>query len=194
MKTLFIDLETTGLSGNKDTIIELAAILDQGGKEKAVFHKYCRPQERPGNFDKVTELTGITWEFLEKHGLPESVLFNSFLAFLDENVNKFDRADKMIFCAYNAKFDEWFIRQFFKRYDNKYFGAYFYTGVLDILGTVNFCIRRGLIGVPPSLKNADVAKFLKIKVDEKQLHSALYDMKLSKQIEETLENKIFERN
>lgn len=193
MKTLFIDLETTGLSSHRNSIIELAAILEEGNEVKEVYHKYCKPETRPADFDKITGITGITWDFLEKHGIPEKILYNSFLSFLDKYIDKFDKKDKLVFCAYNARFDESFLRELFKRHDNSYYGAYFYPGTLDIMTTLNFCIRHKMIDTPLGFKNADTAAHLGIKFDKKLLHSAIEDIRLSKKIQETLEILIFER-
>ena len=190
MKTIFIDVETTGLDCYKNSIIEMAAIYEDGEKEEEIFHAYCKPDTLPEAFEVIEQLTGITWDLLEKHGLPENVFYNKFISWLDSLIDKFEKKDKAVFCAYNAAFDNSFVRQLFKRNNNNFFGSYFFPGSLDIMAALELAIRKDKIGIPPSFKNADVAKFLNIEVDEALTHSALYDISLSKKVLEKIERLI----
>ncbi len=91
------DLETTGLSSWKDTIIEIGAVLFKGGKEEDRFQTFVDPQ-RPLD-RKIVELTGITDDMLKGAPLIEEVL-PKFLEFVGDRV----------LVAHNADFDTGFIR------------------------------------------------------------------------------------
>jgi len=91
------DLETTGLSADKDTIIEIGAVLFSGGKEQKRFQTFVDPQRKLSA--EIINLTGITDEMLVGAPLIDEVL-PQFLAFVG------DRA----VVAHNAKFDTSFIR------------------------------------------------------------------------------------
>ena len=186
MKTLWLDLETTGLDHKTDTIIELAALYENGN-DKAVFHKYCKPDERPENFDKIEELTGITWEFLEEKGIPESELYKQFIEFLSSKIDKFDKSDKAIIAAYNATFDDQFLRELFLRNNDKYYGSWFLTSRIDILSTVAMAYRFDVLDLQHNNKCETIANALGIEI---KAHSAIEDIKASRQIQLKLEHRL----
>lgn len=199
-KRIWIDLETTGLNYEKDTITELALLyeeLDEKGNtiKKSKLHEYCLPDKKPKDFHVIEELTGITWEFLEKQGIPEEDLFNKLIEFLDSRINRFNKEDKAFFLAYNAPFDAQFIRELFKRFskDQVFFGNYFYHIPIDIMGVTALCCMLGLVEIPENFKNLTVGKHLGIKeATDLKAHSAINDIKISRHIQLTLQNKLKE--
>jgi len=91
------DLETTGLSAENDTIIEIGAVLFSGGKEQKRFQTFVDPQRKLT--PEIVSLTGITDDMLAGAPLIDEVL-PQFLAFVGDRV----------VVAHNAKFDTGFIR------------------------------------------------------------------------------------
>ncbi|HIQ67608.1 MAG TPA: PolC-type DNA polymerase III [Candidatus Faecousia excrementigallinarum] len=92
------DLETTGLSSQKDEIIEIGAVRMQGGKELDRFQTFVNPGRRLEQ--KIVELTGITDAMLADAPSIEKVL-PEFLEFVGDRV----------LVAHNADFDTGFIRE-----------------------------------------------------------------------------------
>ena len=92
------DLETTGLSSQKDEIIEIGAVRMQGGKELDRFQTFVNPRRRLEQ--KIVELTGITDAMLADAPSIEKVL-PEFLEFVGDRV----------LVAHNADFDTGFIRE-----------------------------------------------------------------------------------
>ena len=92
------DLETTGLSSQKDEIIEIGAVRMQGGKELDRFQTFVNPRRRLEQ--KIVELTGITDAMLADAPSIETVL-PEFLEFVGDRV----------LVAHNADFDTGFIRE-----------------------------------------------------------------------------------
>ena len=92
------DLETTGLSSQKDEIIEIGAVRMQGGKELDRFQTFVNPRRRLEQ--KIVELTGITDAMLTDAPSIETVL-PEFLEFVGDRV----------LVAHNADFDTGFIRE-----------------------------------------------------------------------------------
>ena len=91
------DLETTGLSSENDTIIEIGAVLFSGGKEQKRFQTFVDPKRKLS--PEIVSLTGITDEMLI--GAPEiEEVLPQFMEFVGDNV----------VVAHNAKFDTGFIR------------------------------------------------------------------------------------
>ncbi|MBE6960734.1 MAG: PolC-type DNA polymerase III [Ruminococcaceae bacterium] len=93
-----VDLETTGLSLENDTITEIGAVLFRDGKEVANFQSFVAVHRKldPENI----KLTGITDEMLA--GAPEiDAVLPEFMKFVGNRV----------IVAHNAKFDTGFIRK-----------------------------------------------------------------------------------
>jgi len=175
-KVIWIDVETTGLDHKTDTIIELAALYENGD-DKSIFHLYILPDKKPMDFEVIEDLTGITWEYLEKNGICEPEAYGKFAKWLGSHIDKYKKTDKAIFAAYNARFDNDFIREFFLRNYDNYFGSWFYSAPLDIMGTVIQCVRLGKIPVPENFKNQTTCEFFGIK---HKSHSAIEDIKASR--------------
>ncbi len=79
-----IDLETTGLSYEKDRIIELAAIRVINGEISEEFNKLIK-MEAPLP-EQVIQLTGITNEMLAEKGEPFQSAFEQFIQFIQSDV------------------------------------------------------------------------------------------------------------
>ena len=184
MKTIWIDVETTGIEPATNTIIELAALYENG-KDKDIFHTYILPDVFPAEFSTIEELTGITWEYLQHNGITEQQAYTDFIAWLGKHIDKYDKEDKAIFAAYYARFDNDFIRELFKRNNDNYFGSWFYSAPLDIMGTVIQCVRLGLMPVPVNFKNITICEFFGI---EHKAHSAKDDIMASRKAQIKMED------
>lgn len=154
MKILFIDIETTGLNSEVDRITELSAIVRVDGRIKARYTK-----------KNITQ-----YEF-----------YRTFVQFLDNHVDKFDKQDKFLFAGYNSGFDMDFIRTLFKRNNNDFYGSYFWNPYYDIMQVALHKLRNKRHRLE-NFKLSTVARFLGIPVRESQLHNAEYDCTLAKDV------------
>jgi DNA polymerase III epsilon subunit-like protein len=199
-KTIWCDVETTGLSHKTNQIIELAMLYEDGNENnKSVFHKFCKPDVKPDTWDKpiiksgnnkmvtISEYTGITWEYLEKNGISERELYEQAKAFLDKRIAARNPDDKAIFAAYNAGFDNRFMRALWDKHGDKYFGSYFESANLDILATVALARKNGVLPKLVNNQQDTVAKHFGIKFKS---HSAIEDIKAGRQVQMILERKL----
>ncbi len=92
------DLETTGLSPENDTIIEIGAVIMQQGKEVSRYQTFVNPGRKLES--KIVELTGITDDMLRDAPTIDQVM-PEFLEFVGNRP----------LVAHNAKFDTGFVRQ-----------------------------------------------------------------------------------
>ena len=169
IKPIWIDLETTGLDPDKNSIIEFAAVY-----EDEVFHKYSLPHIKPDDYYETKELTGIAWEFLEVAGLSEKELYRQFLIFLDSIVDKFDKTDKLIFSGYGTRFDVDFTRELFNRNNNNFFGSYFFSVNFDVMSEVAYwLLNRDIIPLPENFKLKTICNYFGIDFNA---HSAIEDI------------------
>lgn len=97
MNILFFDLETTGLSSAKDSIIEIAAVvIDQNYNIVDTFQSFINPG-KPISY-MITKITGIDNNTV-KHARSENVVLNEFMRFVQKhkphavaghNIKRFD--------------------------------------------------------------------------------------------------------
>lgn len=84
-KYIVWDLETSGLDARADKILEVGAMLVQDGEitwknSWLIKHPDFQPSE------KITEITGITPELLEKEGLDRDYVMDQFMELLDNHI------------------------------------------------------------------------------------------------------------
>jgi len=97
-RLVVFDFETTGLDSEIDQIIEIGALLVEGGKPVQEFSTLVKPTVELE--DTITKITGITKSMLADKPAIEDVL-PEFLRFFDGS----------ILVAHNAEFDMGFLRK-----------------------------------------------------------------------------------
>lgn len=105
MDYLALDLETTGLSPNKERIIEIGAVkyrADMPEEEFTCLIRSCQPLPQ-----LVAELTGITRELLNEQGEAEETAIRRFFEFAE---------DMPVLLGHNILFDYSFLKHAASRY------------------------------------------------------------------------------
>jgi DNA polymerase III epsilon subunit-like protein len=109
IRYIIYDFETSGLNPYNDDIIEIGAIDNYGN----TFNVLLNTKKKLSN--KITELTGITNELLEKEGLDPIdgiKLFHDYIYMFDINFN-----NKLYLIAHNNDaFDKLFLKFTFGKY------------------------------------------------------------------------------
>ena len=180
MKQLFIDVETTGVNHWQHSTHQISGGLFIDGELKEQFDFKVRPHEKGKIDPEALALTNLNLEDLLKY--PHRLEVKKELdAILNKYINKFDKNDKAFFCAYNAHFDNAFMRAFFKQCGDNYFGSYFWSNNIDVmvLAAEYLKDRRAQL---PNFKLMTVAKFLGIEVDEDKAHDGFYDILITKKV------------
>jgi DNA polymerase III epsilon subunit family exonuclease len=97
---IVLDIETTGLKPEKDEIIEVAAIrVNRDSQEHDSFRAFVKPRRKIP--EKITSITGITQEMVERDGEPIEQVIRHFHEFVGEH--------RIV--AFNAEFDMAFLRR-----------------------------------------------------------------------------------
>lgn len=135
----FIDVETTGLDPEKNSIVELACIINKDGEEVERLQYNIKPYHNEQVDKAASDKTGLTTETV--YGYPDqSLAFRDFIAHLEKYIDGKDINNRAFFCAYNASFDMDFLRNWFKFNRNFKFTKFFYYPYLDVMAIGAFVL------------------------------------------------------
>lgn len=96
---IILDIETTGLNVNKDTIVEIGALLI---KNNQISNSCSRLISSNAMLTKkIIQLTGITKESIDENGVPQGEALNDFMEFIGRRT----------VYGYNVSFDLCFIQK-----------------------------------------------------------------------------------
>lgn len=184
VKMCFIDIETTGLDPVKNGILEIGGIIVVGETVEE-FNYFAKPFPQ----DKIVQSALATNKIKMKDAneFPNPLDVHRALSDLFSSyINKYDPEDKFIFIAYNAPFDYGFLRSFFKKCGDKYFGSYFHYPPLDVMQMALMYlihVRHKM----PNFRLFTVARELGIPMDEKLAHGAMYDISITREMFKVME-------
>lgn len=181
MKKLFYDLETTGLDKRECGIHQISGCVEINGQIKEYFDFKLRPINGCKIEDAAIHLLnqrGITLDTILEYPDPQKT-FNEFKKLLSKYISKYNPKDKFHLCGYNNRsFDDDFLRNFFIKMQDRYFGSFFWQNTIDVMSTASdflVDVRHML----PNFKLTTVASFLRLEVDSSRLHDAEYDIELT---------------
>ncbi len=179
-KRLFCDCETSGLDSQKNSLLQLSGYVEINGIIKREFNFKAAPLPGDSYTPEALKINNLTVEQINAFP-PAGVAYKELIAYMTPFVGKFDRADKFMFLAYNAPFDAGFVRSWFKKLGDNYFGSWFFNPPIDImvLAAHHLEHERHLL---PNFKLATVAKHLGIDFNEDHLHDAMFDVELCREV------------
>lgn len=162
---ILFDTETTGLSSEKNKIIQIAAIkysIENGSLiEDEVYERYIRqPYPLPS---KIIDLTGITDKFLEDYEFEEDIVDDIYTFMSSSNV----------VCGHNIKaFDMKFVNNLFTRYGKEVK----YSFILDTLD-----MARDICDKKESKKLGDICEIYGLNTGF-SFHNALDDVRANARV------------
>lgn len=181
MKLCFLDVETTGVNCEKNAIHQLSGKIYVDGELKEEFDFHIKPFDGAVIEDSALEVGGVTREEIMAYP-DQAIVYNQFENMLAKYVNRFDKYDKFYMVGYNCQaFDSKFVRKFFERNGNKYYGSWFWPNTLDVmvLATARLMDERASM---PNFQLKTVAKQVGSVIEESKLHNSSYDVELTKDI------------
>lgn len=180
MKRLFIDCETGGTDPARHALLTVAAIVEIDGEEKEAIQLKMRPDDGCAVEAKALEVNGLTAEQIAGWPQPGAER-RRFLNMLTKYVDPYNARDKFHLVAYNGTFDDNFLRAWFRRHGDKYYGSWFYWPPIDVAVLVADAVADQRDAFK-DFKQVTVAETIGIPVDESQAHDALYDVRLCREI------------
>jgi DNA polymerase III subunit epsilon len=186
LKEIYIDCETTGLDPQLNGIWQIAGMVVHDNHAEPFDFKIA-PHKGDVIEPTALEMSGMTEEEMLNLEDPFKVhrklttLFGTF-------VDKYDKKDKFIFYGYNARFDSNFLREWFAKCGDKYFGSWFWTPPVDIMATAAFHLAKERPAMA-NFKLETVVKWLGLKLDEEgDFHDADIDIKYTYQLAKYIRN------
>ncbi len=171
-KILWIDTETTGLDPKRHGIIQIAGIVDIDGEVKEAFDIKIAPSADVEIDPAALEVHGISEDILLTY--PEArVSFNGLQKVMSVYVDRYDKRDKFFMAGYNVHFDEQFIRSFFQRNNNNYYGSWFHWPVIDVATLVGIASAKGALPALGNFKLSTICEHCGISI---KAHDALSDI------------------
>lgn len=178
-KKCFVDVETTGTDRKLHNIFQLSgAILDKDDNILERFDfRFC-PISLEHTDAGALEKTGMTIEKLKALPMSAPEAYAKFIEVLERHCNRYDKTDKMQMVAYNSTFDSDFLREFFAKNNDNYFGSWFWSPAICIMQWA----AMFLIDVRGALCNFRLETLCQsagFGWDEEKAHDAEYDIDMT---------------
>jgi len=181
MKSLYFDLETTGVDYWRHGIHQISGMIEVDDEIRTTFNFNVRPHEDAIIDQSALDVSGVTKEQIALYP-PMTDVYGNLQSILNEYVDRYNARDKFFLIGYNnAHFDNQFLRNFFVLNGDKYFGSYFWANSIDVMILASEYMKN-VRHEMENFKLHTVAKKLGIIIDETKLHDALYDIGITRQI------------
>lgn len=177
MKYCFIDTETTGLDRIAHNIFQISAIItDEKLKIQDQINLSFKPHDTKRIDPEAMERVKLTAEDICGYKLTSQEAYDQLIEFLSQHCDRYNKADKLYMVAYNAAFDSDFLREFFKKHDDQYYGAWFWNPALCTMQLAAWTLLQGDIRPKmPNFKLATLCQIAGLEWDEEASHDASYD-------------------
>lgn len=177
IKTFFCDVETTGTDPKIHGLIQLAGAIYDEQRLVESFNLSMRPFDADVVEDEALEVNGRTREQIAAFSDPVLV-YRDFVDRLSVAVDRYDRTDKMHFVGYNANFDEDFVRKWFQKCGDEFFGSYFWFPVIDVCQIAGFRLMRDRAHLR-NFRLMTVAEHFGIEMPGGNPHDAMHDVRVT---------------
>jgi len=183
MKTLWFDVETTGLDPIKHDIVQVAGIIESEGKIIEEFEFFQQPKNRNDVDAYALKVQNKTLDDVMAY--PENGnIYRKMIGIFNKHVNKFSIFDKFMPAGQNVQFDKQFLYSTWNKNGDSYLGSYLWGANIDLLTAVAIAIDMGKMDIPLNKKGAPgyklefIAKVLGVNLEN--AHSAIDDIKATR--------------
>jgi len=173
----WFDTETTGLDPKIHGLTELAVLIEDNGKIIDQVHYSIVPSEGVVVDPKALEIQGKSLDDL-RIGMPEKLVLDDLKTRLRYHIDPYNPKQKFVQAGYNVGFDDSFLREFFIRNNDKYYGSWFFNARIDVLSLVAMCQSKRKFTVA-DFKLSTMCKHFYIPLDA---HHAMDDIKATREL------------
>lgn len=180
-KVAWLDVETTGLDPVKQDVIQVAGIIEIGGNVMEEFEFKCQPHSFENIENRALEVHGYNREDLKRFELPIKAK-NQIEAIFSKYVGKYDKTDKFTMAGYNVPFDYKFMKQFWLKCGDKYWGSFINYKLMDIYPLFELYCRVANVTLP-NHKLVTAAEYFGLDFDSfGGAHDAMGDIRVTREI------------
>lgn len=179
-KVLWLDTETTGLDPVKQDVIQMAGIIEIDGRVDSQFEFTCQPHSWDNIQQRALDVHGMSVEDLKTFAPPYEVK-QQLEGLFSRYINKFDKNDKFILAGYNVDFDARFMKNWWAKCGDKFWGSYVEYKSFDVYPLFKlFCDAAGAI--VPNHKLVTAAEYFGISFGDEGAHDAMADIRVTREV------------
>lgn len=185
LKILWLDTETTGLKAEENDVIQIAGIFDIDTIAGEEFNMYVQPYNWENISEEALKVNGHDIAQLRTYE-PGASIHRRLVDILGRFLDKYDRTDKAFIGGQNPSFDRDFLKAFWIKNGDPYFGSWFDYHTIDLCSwSLAFHIKRIVDLRDPntgriSVRLSNVAQAFGLEQEEP--HDALSDIRLTRRI------------
>jgi len=188
-KIAYFDVETGGVDPHQHGLLQIAMILEIDGLIEEQDSWFVRPYPQDKIDPEALEINGIEAGQFDTFRDPRELLTDVILPMLARHVDRYERTDKFTPAGYNVRFDIDFLRQWFVKGGEKYYGSYFNYRFVDPLPLLYWlCLERRI--VLPDYKLVTVCNHLGIEIVN--AHDAMADIRATREVVQHLRRSCFD--
>jgi DNA polymerase III subunit epsilon len=184
-KFIYWDTETTGRFASKHDIVQLAYVIEIDGVIKEEESLFMAPIV-PENIDEEALKVHSSTKAQIMSYAPAKGVFKHFVSILAKYINRYDKTDKFHPVGYNVRFDCEFVKAWFEKMGDKYYGSWFSWQMVDPLPVLHFLSVLGKLKKLPDYKLGTVCEAYQIPLGQ-DAHDALADVKAVKALVQKLD-------
>jgi DNA polymerase III epsilon subunit-like protein len=178
-----MDVETTGLDPKINGVIQIALIAEIDGEVQDEVTWKVKPYPTDKVEEKALQVSGVTSDELATFADPKDIL-GAMRIFLGKFVEQYDRTDKFTPVGYNVRFDMDFLKAWFEKGGDKYFGSWFCWQSVDPLALCYWLRYTGKL-ILPDYKLTTVCEHFGVALGD-AAHDALADIRATRELTKLL--------
>jgi DNA polymerase-3 subunit epsilon len=184
-KVCYFDLETGGLDPQKHGVVQIAMLVEVRGQVVGEKMWYVNPYSGDRIEPDALAVNKLSLEQVRSFPKAQAVL-GQVKEFLAQYVDRYNTFDKFTPAGYNVQFDLNFLKQFFLKGGDSFFGAWFNYRMVDPMQFLYWLRLAGEIDLP-NYKLETVCAHFDIPLGE-AAHDALADIKATRDLIRHLHN------
>ena len=187
MKIIYLATEKGGPDTNVCALLQLSAAIEIEWQVVEKLDYYIKPYPTDPLITKeATDKHGITAEIIQKNEgnkfKDPHLVFTDLKEKLAKYVDPYNKQDKFFMVGYNIiSYDDVVLRKFFGKNNDSYYGSWFWYPPIDMMAICADVLLSKRMEMP-NFQLATVAQYMGIKIEENQLHNAMYDVKITREL------------
>lgn len=175
-KIAWLDTETTGTDENVNDVIQVAILIDIGGRIVDEFKGVCRPHDFTTIEPRALEVNGLNIDQLRGFPPPKQ-LHDDIEKLFGKHVDKYDTGDKFTLAGMRTDFDAQFMKSFFMKCGDKWWGSWCNWRHLDLIAFARLLRWTGHLDIEND-KLVTICNAIGVPLDN--AHDAMADIKATR--------------